>query len=71
MVTRTVSERPEGVDAGFSILAGTDKNKIVAAMRDILDNFAGFENSKNPYGDGDASKIIIDYLKAINQNYFR
>jgi UDP-N-acetylglucosamine 2-epimerase (non-hydrolysing) len=71
VVTRTVSERPEGVDAGFSILAGTDKNKIVTAIRDILDNFGGFENSANPYGNGDASKIIIDYLKAINQNYFR
>jgi UDP-N-acetylglucosamine 2-epimerase (non-hydrolysing) len=62
VVTRTVSERPEGVTAGFSALVGTDTTKIIKTIVDILDSFTGFENPKNPYGDGDASKRIVGYL---------
>lgn len=62
VVTRTVSERPEGVAAGFSTLVGTDTAKIMKTMDAILDNFTGFENQMNPYGNGEASKKIVDYL---------
>ena len=62
VVTRTVSERPEGVSAGFSTLVGTDKNRIVCTIQNLLDNFVGFEKSNNPYGNGCASKQIVDYL---------
>jgi len=66
VVTRTVSERPEGVTAGFSTLVGTDTTKIIHAIEDLLNNFTGFENPINPYGTGDASKRIVDYL--LNQH---
>lgn len=56
IVTRTVSERSEGIAAGFSALTGTDEVKIVKAIQDILDKFDGFNNIMNPYGNGDASK---------------
>ena len=62
LVTRTVSERPEGVAAGFSKLVGTDTAKIINSIQDILDNFTVFKNPKNPYGMGDASKQIVEYL---------
>lgn len=62
VVTRTVSERPEGVSAGFSTLAGTDTTKIIRTIESILDHFTGFKNPNNPYGDGDASKRIVTYL---------
>jgi UDP-N-acetylglucosamine 2-epimerase (non-hydrolysing) len=62
LVTRTISERPEGVAAGFSTLVGTDKNKIITTIQDVLDNFIGFENQTNPYGNGNASQQIVDYL---------
>lgn len=62
LVTREVSERPEGVAAGFSNLVGTDKNRITNAIQEILENFKGFEKNINPYGNGDASQKIIDYL---------
>jgi UDP-N-acetylglucosamine 2-epimerase (non-hydrolysing) len=65
LVTRTVSERPEGVAAGFSKLVGTDTTKIINSIQDILDNFTVFKNPKNPYGIGDASKQIVDYLDVI------
>ncbi|SHG30388.1 UDP-N-Acetylglucosamine 2-epimerase [Flavobacterium fluvii] len=62
IVTRTVSERPEGVEAGFSTLVGTDRKKIINAIQDILDNFTGFDSPMNPYGNGNASKRIVDFL---------
>jgi UDP-N-acetylglucosamine 2-epimerase (non-hydrolysing) len=65
LVTRTVSERPEGLLAGFSKLVGTDKEKIILEVKSILDNFEGFKNSINPYGNGDSSKKIVDIIKNI------
>jgi UDP-N-acetylglucosamine 2-epimerase (non-hydrolysing) len=62
LVTRTVSERPEGVAAGFSNLVGTNTTKIITAIQSILDNFVSFSKVKNPYGDGEASQKIVNYL---------
>ena len=62
VVTRSVSERPEGVAAGFSTLVGTDRIKIINSIQNLLNNFNGFENRENPYGNGNASKQIVDYL---------
>ncbi|MHC0442735.1 non-hydrolyzing UDP-N-acetylglucosamine 2-epimerase [Flavobacterium sp. 3-210] len=63
IVTRNTSERPEGVMAGFSKLVGTDKNKIINIIQGLLENFDGFKNKSNPYGDGNASKNIIRFLQ--------
>ena len=62
IVTRTVSERSEGVAAGHSILVGTDKQKIIATVTAQLNHFTFNANEKNPYGDGNAAKRITDYL---------
>lgn len=62
LITRKDSERPEGIDAGFSILVGTDKEKIITAVNATLDNSKGFENIINPYGNGDSSNKIVSYL---------
>ena len=62
LVTRDVSERPEGVTAGFSVLVGTDQQKISTTICSFLDGFLGFGHSINPYGAGDASQKIIAYL---------
>lgn len=66
IVTRTVSERPEGVEAGFSTLVGTDTKKIVEKAETLLNEFEGFDYLQNPYGDGNACIRIVDYLKKIN-----
>ena len=62
VVTRTVSERPEGIAAGFSIMVGTKQQIIKDSIDAILDRFEGFGNSINPYGLGDASKRITAFL---------
>jgi UDP-N-acetylglucosamine 2-epimerase (non-hydrolysing) len=65
LVTRDLSERPEGVEKGFSKLVGTEKHLIVENAKYLLEN--GFETqSKNPYGDGKASKRIVDFLLNLN-----
>lgn len=62
LVTRAVSERPEGIVAGFSTLVGTDTQKIIASINSILNGFKGFDNQVNPYGAGDASMQIVEFL---------
>lgn len=62
LVTRTVSERPEGVAAGFSVLVGTEQQIIKDNIDLILNCFSGFKNQINPYGMGLASKRIVVHL---------
>lgn len=62
IVTRDVSERPEGVIKGFAILVGTDKNKIVKNVNRVLDDKITIPKIANPYGDGKTSKRISKYL---------
>ena len=45
-----------------TVYRGTDKNKIITTIQDILDNFIGFSKLQNPYGCGDASQQIANYL---------
>ncbi len=66
LVMRDTTERPEAVEAGTVILVGTDKNKIVTEVTDLLDNkkhYDAMSHLHNPYGDGTASKKIIAFLK--------
>ncbi len=63
VVTRTVSERPEGITAGFSTLVGSDSCKIVDTIESLIKNFKGFNINANPYGAGDASIQIVEYLR--------
>jgi len=65
LVMRDTTERPEGLEAGVIELVGTNKEKIVEAVkRLILDTeyYKSMANIKNPFGDGNASKIIFNYF---------
>lgn len=63
LVTREVTERMEGIEAGFSFLVGTDKNKILAEAVRLLNHPPDFKHIANPYGDGKAAFRIVEYLK--------
>ncbi len=68
LVMRETTERPEAVEAGTVILVGTDKNKIVAETQDLIDDPAKMERMSqlhNPYGDGLATKRILDFIKSL------
>lgn len=62
LITRDFTERTEGVKKGFSFLVGTGKEQILDKTREILRNPPDYKNSLNPYGDGQASKRILDFL---------
>lgn len=65
VIMRNVTERPEGILAGVARLAGTDREQIVATVSKVLsdlDTFESMASAKSPYGDGFASKKIVDFL---------
>lgn len=66
LVMRDTTERPEAISAGTVKLVGTDYNKIVDTVSELLDDekaYAKMSQSVNPYGDGKASKRIVDILR--------
>jgi len=70
LVMRDTTERPEAVEAGTVLLVGTNENLIVSKALDLLnneDNFVKMSKLHNPYGDGLASKRIVDFIKNIKQ----
>lgn len=69
LVLRDNTERPEGIEAGTSMLVGTKYEQVLEHARELFLNsyqYESFSKITNPYGDGFASeKILIE----IN-NYF-
>lgn len=65
LVMRDTTERPEAVAAGTVKLVGTDVNKIVSSVSELIDNALMYKEmsvAHNPYGDGLSSQRIIDSL---------
>ncbi len=65
VVLRNVTERPEGLEAGTLVLAGTEKDSIKNEVKNLLDNKEAYEkmtNARNPFGDGLASKRIVEAI---------
>ena len=66
IVMRDNTERPEAVEAGTVLLVGTNEELIVSKALSLLNNNENFEKMSklhNPYGDGFASKRIVDFIK--------
>ncbi len=65
VVLRDTTERPEGVEAGTLKLAGTQKEDIFRIVDTLLTDSAEYEkmaHAVNPYGDGTASRQIVDAI---------
>ena len=66
LVMRDTTERPEALESGTVHLVGTDYNLIVSEVSTLLDNPVEYDKMSkaiNPYGDGHASKRIVDELR--------
>jgi UDP-N-acetylglucosamine 2-epimerase (non-hydrolysing) len=66
LVTRDVTERTEGIEAGGAVLVGTKEANIVRDVESLLTDKKRYESmstAQNPYGDGKASRYIMDILK--------
>lgn len=65
LVLRDVTERPEAVEAGTVKLVGTNIDQIVNEANELLTNsesYSRMSKSINPYGDGVASRRIVDAI---------
>lgn len=68
LITRQVTERPEGVEAGAVRLVGTDEEAIVSSALELLTDEgprrAMTQAGQSLYGDGMAAQRIVDVLAA-------
>lgn len=65
LVMRDTTERPEGIEAGTLKLVGTSEENIYTAFTELLVNeeaYLSMAKAQNPYGDGFASKRIVEIL---------
>ena len=65
LVLRDTTERPEGIEAGTLKLVGTDEEEIYNQTKILLENkeeYQKMSKASNPYGDGNASKKIVDAI---------
>ena len=69
LVLRDTTERPEGIKAGTLKLVGVETENIYNQCSELLTNkesYGKMAQAKNPYGDGFASKYIVDELEFNN-----
>ncbi|WP_148371938.1 MULTISPECIES: non-hydrolyzing UDP-N-acetylglucosamine 2-epimerase [Bacteroides] len=62
LVMRDTTERPEAVKAGTVVLVGTEYDKIIEGVTDLLSNailYNRMSHIENPYGDGKACERIV------------
>ncbi|HSU80171.1 MAG TPA: UDP-N-acetylglucosamine 2-epimerase (non-hydrolyzing) [Candidatus Angelobacter sp.] len=65
LVLRDTTERPEGVQAGTSILVGTHEEDVYNEAQTLLRNekrYSEMARAVNPYGDGNASERIVRHI---------
>ena len=55
LVMRDTTERPEAIEAGTALLVGTDPQKIISHVNELLNDDTSYKRmviKRNPYGDG-------------------
>lgn len=65
LVLRRETERPEAVEAGTVLLAGTEEEAVYAQGARLLTDQAAYDqmaHAVNPYGDGEACRRIVDAI---------
>lgn len=65
LVMRETTERPEGVAAGTARLVGTETDRIVSEVFNLLDDQAAYEamaRAHNPFGEGQSARRIVELI---------
>ncbi|MFO8069863.1 MAG: UDP-N-acetylglucosamine 2-epimerase (non-hydrolyzing) [Alkalibacterium sp.] len=66
LVLRDKTERPEGLQAGTLRVIGTDKERVIEEVTELITNkerYKKMSKAINPYGDGFASVRIVKEIK--------
>jgi UDP-N-acetylglucosamine 2-epimerase (non-hydrolysing) len=74
LVLRDVTERPEGVAAGVIKVVGTDEQAILDEVSTLLEDNQAYQRmarGTNPYGDGQASRRIVEAIWAMSSDTLR
>jgi UDP-N-acetylglucosamine 2-epimerase (non-hydrolysing) len=64
LVTRDRTERTEGIDAGVSVLVGTDPARILPAL-DVALSQGKSAAGENPFGDGQAARRSVEAIRCL------
>jgi UDP-N-acetylglucosamine 2-epimerase len=65
LVLRSVTERPEAVEAGAARVIGTKTERVIQEVEHLLDDssaYAKMVKAMNPYGDGHTAERICEQL---------
>lgn len=71
LVMRDTTERPEALEAGTARVVGTDRDRIVSEVCQLLDDpqaYRAMSEAHNPYGNGTAAQSIAKILKEQSDN---
>ncbi len=64
VTARFVTDRPESVEAGVNVLAPPKSaNDVMRAAYAVEEDNDEMRKKKNPYGDGNSSKLIVDAIE--------
>jgi UDP-N-acetylglucosamine 2-epimerase (non-hydrolysing) len=66
LVVRKTTERPEAAEAGLARVIGTNHDRIVEHVEELLEDEQAYRQmatAVNPYGDGRASERIVEVLR--------
>jgi UDP-N-acetylglucosamine 2-epimerase (non-hydrolysing) len=66
LLLRSVTERPEAVEAGVVKIVGTDTEKIIFEAENLIENKSNYDkmaNGENPFGDGNAGERIAGIVE--------
>lgn len=65
LILRSLTERPEVIEAGFGELVGCDRDLIVDEVHRLLSDptaYSAMTSGQNPFGDGHAAERIVDII---------
>ncbi len=71
LVTRDNTERPEAIEKGTAKLVGTNEELIFSECKKLIEDVEYYDkvsNLDNPYGDGQASIRIVEFIKNLNND---
>ncbi|MDD1779334.1 MAG: UDP-N-acetylglucosamine 2-epimerase (non-hydrolyzing) [Candidatus Helarchaeota archaeon] len=74
LVMRETTERLEAIEAGVARLVGTNPDTIIHAVQRLLDDKTEYRRmamQSNPFGDGKASKRIVNILLGLPYEPFK
>lgn len=71
IITREITERQEAIQFGNALLSGMKKKEIVLKTSKLLNDtelYTKLSQAKNPFGDGNTSKIVVSEIRKFLKN---